>query len=68
MRSHLIKSGLVLILCAIPMACDSSNSTSYPESAERTAPRIEGEDLTGKRFKLSDFRGKVVLLDFWATY
>jgi hypothetical protein len=68
MRSHPIRSGLILILCVIPMACDSSNSTSYPESADRAAPRIEGDDVTGKRLKLSDFRGKVVLLDFWATY
>ncbi|MGH8245475.1 MAG: peroxiredoxin family protein, partial [Gammaproteobacteria bacterium] len=31
----------------------------------KLAPEIEGEDQDGKRFKLSDYRGKVVLLDFW---
>ena len=31
----------------------------------KVAPEIEGEDQDGKRFKLSDYRGKVVLLDFW---
>lgn len=31
-------------------------------------PEIEGEDQDGKRFKLSDYRGKVVLLDFWSRY
>jgi hypothetical protein len=31
----------------------------------REAPDIEGEDQNGRRFKLSDYRGKVVLLDFW---
>jgi hypothetical protein len=31
-----------------------------------TAPEIEGEDQHGVRFKLSDYRGKVVLLDFWS--
>jgi hypothetical protein len=31
----------------------------------KTAPEIEGEDLAGKKFKLSDYRGKVVLLHFW---
>src|SRR5947209_1493863 len=29
------------------------------------APEIEGRDLAGVPFKLSDYRGKVVLLDFW---
>jgi AhpC/TSA family len=35
-------------------------------SVGREAPDIEGEDQNGKRFKLSDYRGKVVLLDFWS--
>jgi hypothetical protein len=35
-------------------------------SVGREAPDIEGEDQDGKRFKLSDYRGKVVLLDFWS--
>jgi len=32
------------------------------------APDIEGEDLTGANFKLSDYRGKVILLVFWASW
>jgi cytochrome oxidase Cu insertion factor (SCO1/SenC/PrrC family) len=32
------------------------------------APEIEGKDMDGKSLKLSDFRGKVVLLDFWASW
>jgi hypothetical protein len=31
-------------------------------------PEIEGEDTDGKKFKLSDYRGKVVLLDFWGHW
>jgi len=34
----------------------------------KTAPEIEGEDIDGKRFKLSDYRGKVVVLDFWGNW
>ncbi len=34
----------------------------------KQAPEIEGADLDGKRFKLSDYRGKVVLLDFWGNW
>lgn len=32
------------------------------------APDIEGEDLDGVAFKLSDYRGKVVVLDFWGNW
>lgn len=32
------------------------------------APEIDGVDLDGQRFRLSDYRGKVVMLDFWKTY
>jgi AhpC/TSA family protein len=34
----------------------------------KVAPEIEGEDLDGKPFKLSDYRGKVVVLDFWGNW
>ncbi len=32
------------------------------------APEIEGKDLDGVAFKLSDYHGKVVLLDFWGYW
>ena len=31
----------------------------------KVAHDIEGQDQDGNKFKLSDYRGKVVLLDFW---
>ena len=34
----------------------------------KSAPEIEGEDLAGKPIKLSDHRGKVVVLTFWGTW
>lgn len=34
----------------------------------KTAPDFELEDLDGKKFKLSDYRGKVVYLDFWGFW
>ncbi len=34
----------------------------------KLAPEIEGEDLDGIPFKLSDYRGKVVMLDFWGDW
>jgi hypothetical protein len=32
------------------------------------APEIQGEDIDGRPFKLSDYRGKVVVLDFWGNW
>ena len=32
------------------------------------APEIEGDDVDGAKFKLSDYRGKVVMLDFWGHW
>ena len=34
----------------------------------KTAPEIEALDLDSKSFKLSDYRGKVVVLDFWGDW
>jgi hypothetical protein len=34
----------------------------------KNAPEIEGEDTDGKPMKLTDYRGKVVLLDFWGFW
>lgn len=32
------------------------------------APNIEGTDMDGEEFALSDYRGKVVMLDFWGDW
>ena len=34
----------------------------------KLAPSFTLQDLNGKQVRLSDFKGKVVLLDFWATW
>ena len=34
----------------------------------KEAPDIEGKDIDGVSFKLSDYRGKVILLDFWGHW
>jgi thiol-disulfide isomerase/thioredoxin len=37
-------------------------------SSGEMAPEFSAKTLEGKAFKLSDYRGKHVLLDFWATW
>ena len=41
-----------------------------PESLAigQVAPEITGVDVDGKKFQLSDYRGKVVVLDFWGDW
>ena len=38
------------------------------EASGEKAPDFTLKDIYGNRFSLSDFRGKVVILDFFATY
>jgi len=39
-----------------------------PRALGKPAPEINGDDLDGKAFNLSDYKGKVVLLDFWGFW
>jgi peroxiredoxin len=39
-----------------------------PVSIGQVAPGFQLPDQTGKEFKLSDFKGKYILLDFWASW
>jgi thiol-disulfide isomerase/thioredoxin len=34
----------------------------------KAAPKLEGESLSGDAFKLTDMKGKIVVLDFWASW
>lgn len=34
----------------------------------KVAPEIEGEDVNGTKFKLTEYRGRVVVLDFWGDW
>ena len=71
--------GVVLVLCCgvgvgfVFLAGNAMQIVQDPEAAARTAigqvaPEIEAEDLDGQPFKLSDYRGKVVMLDFWGHW
>lgn len=55
---------LLLIVAAIgfSIAASLTNEKNTP------APAFKGKTLDGKEIALSDFKGKVVLLDFWASW
>ena len=49
---------------------DAPNTTLPPEGVEkgRTAPEFELKDLEGQPVRLSDYRGQVVVINFWAIW
>lgn len=57
---------LALPLVAALLGCIAT-STNTGLSKGKPAPSIRGADADGQSFQLSDYRGKVVLLDFWRT-
>ena len=53
---------IVIMLSGLFLACGGDNKVDRP------AWDFAAEDLEGNRISLSDYRGKIVLLDFWATW
>ena len=60
MKVTIIKYALVII--ALVLLAQSSYSF------DKKAPYFELKDLNGNKVRLSDFAGKVIILDFWATW
>ena len=60
---------LLLSGCSRTSAPQKSASSKKPASENRKpAPDFTLQDANGASVRLSDFRGKVVLLNFWATW
>jgi thiol-disulfide isomerase/thioredoxin len=64
---------LYIVLAVIVVACGSyfvkrSPRSQAPATRGNPAPDFSLPQLDGKPLKLSTYRGKVVLLDFWATW
>ena len=63
----------VLAFSLIVSACSTSSDVEAaprlkPEKDRKPAPEFTLRDSNGASVRLSDYRGKVVLLDFWATW
>jgi thiol-disulfide isomerase/thioredoxin len=57
---------IALTLCAALLALSACGKP--PTSAMRPAPSFDLADLNGGRASLASLKGKVVVLDFWATW
>jgi cytochrome oxidase Cu insertion factor (SCO1/SenC/PrrC family) len=65
--SSFLRRGLMLLAAAVLVGCTAHLSTAPAPKVGNAAPEIQGIDADGVAFKLSDYRGKVVLVDFWMT-
>jgi cytochrome oxidase Cu insertion factor (SCO1/SenC/PrrC family) len=53
------------VFAAVLSGCALEETTVPPSGLRSEAPAISGVASDGTEIKLSDFRGKVVLVDFW---
>ena len=70
-RCKLIEiSALLLTLGGFATAAGQSTvrAVLQPANARKSAPAFALQDSSGKTATLENYRGKVVLLDFWATW
>ena len=58
---------VALLLLATTADAQRGGRQKGPEVGKK-APEISGPDTDGVKFKLSDYKGKVVLLDFWGNW
>ena len=71
MKRLLVLAVLVGLLGAAPAAVaapDFSGMEVQPYDPPKPAPGFALRSLDGKTVRLEDFRGKVVMLFFWATW
>ena len=70
-RRFFIRTAILTILAAAVVYTLYGHLTSDEKKALASgdiAPDFVLEDLNGKPYRLSDYRGKGVLLNFWGTY
>ena len=57
-----------LLLSSASAMAQAKKHASADLAVGKLAPEISGVDVDGRKFKLSDYRGKVVVLDFWGDW
>lgn len=59
---------IVLLFSIITLTGCSRKEAPQPAAEGKSAPDFTVQDLVGKETRLSDLKGKVVLVNFWATW
>ena len=70
--SRYFRAAAAAVLALVLVSCSKSSKESEanikPESNRRKAPNFSLKDANGDTVNLVDYRGKVVLVNFWATW
>jgi cytochrome c biogenesis protein CcmG/thiol:disulfide interchange protein DsbE len=67
----LLAAAAVFGMLVLNVNCGSTRSVKAavkPEKDRKSAPEFSLKDVHGRTVKLSDYKGKVILLNFWATW
>jgi cytochrome c biogenesis protein CcmG/thiol:disulfide interchange protein DsbE len=69
-QTFLVTASILLILAVATTAVAQpvARAILQPVSERKAAPQFALKDSTGKSISSTEYRGKVVLLDFWATW
>jgi len=59
---------LPLLLLVVPYALTGCSPSTDELAIGQKAPEILGADVDGNEMKLSDYLGKVIVLDFWGDW
>ena len=57
-----------MIAASAPPANATSGDADIPELEGKIAPPFTLKDTSGRKVSLSDYKGKAVIVDFWATW
>lgn len=74
MKRNIVIFGLLIVVIAGMILAGKFRPPSSPDRFDQAnfkgkpAPDFELETLEGQKIKLSDYRGKAVVLNFWATW
>ncbi|UCG77728.1 MAG: TlpA family protein disulfide reductase [Nitrospirota bacterium] len=58
---------IVVVICLLLFSCQPDRPVGTADVGQ-TAPDFKLRNLNGSQISLSSFKGKVVLLEFWATW
>jgi len=64
----ILSLGLLLGLAGLTLPAADPGGVTRDAAVDRAAPALTLKDLAGNKVSLASFKGKVVIVDFWATW